>query len=118
MNGGDGAAAVTLLYSEGCPHRASAADAIIRALDHVGLPRTTLTLHPVDTLEEAERVSFHGSPSIHINGSDPFAPSEAAVGLMCRLYRTVDGMTGAPSHAQLIQALRHVLDVGPASSDA
>lgn len=43
--------------------------------------------HRVETIEEAERLGFHGSPSILVDGVDVFA-EPAGVGLSCRIYRT------------------------------
>jgi hypothetical protein len=57
--------------------------------------------HRVDTVEQADRVGFHGSPSILVDGVDVFAGAGAGVGLSCRLYQTPDGPAGAPSVDQL-----------------
>lgn len=90
---------VSLLYFDDCPnwilaHERLAAIAAQRA-DMV------LTLHCVETVEEAERVGFHGSPSILVDGIDVFAEPGAGVGLSCRVYRTPDGLPGAPTMDQL-----------------
>ncbi len=64
-------------------------------------PDATVTRHQVDTIEEAERVGFRGSPSILIDGVDVFAEPDAGVGLACRVYVTPDGPAGAPTLDQL-----------------
>ncbi len=51
----------------------------------------------VDSLEEAERLSFRGSPTGLIDGEDPFADPTAPVGLSCRLFPTPTGLAGAPT---------------------
>ena len=51
---------IKLLYFEGCPNW-KAADERLAALA-AEQPGITVTRHLVDTLEEAERVGFHGSP--------------------------------------------------------
>ena len=61
--------------------------------------------HLVETLEEAERVGFHGSPSILVDGVDVFAEPDAGVGLSCRVFRTPDGLAGAPTLEQLRAAV-------------
>ena len=61
--------------------------------------------HLVDTVEEAERVGFLGSPTILIDGHDPFATPGATPGLSCRVYATDAGMTGSPTVVQLREAL-------------
>ena len=59
----------------------------------------------VDTPEAAERTRFRGSPSIHVDGFDLFADSDAPVGLSCRIYQTPDGPAGSPTLDQLRRAL-------------
>jgi hypothetical protein len=59
----------------------------------------------VSTQEEVEAWSFHGSPSVLVDGDDPFAELDADVGLSCRLYRTPAGLGGAPTAAQLVEVL-------------
>ncbi|MFE2864874.1 alkylmercury lyase family protein [Embleya sp. NPDC059259] len=62
---------------------------------------------------EATRRGMTGSPTVLIDGVDPFAPAGAVPSVSCRLYRDADGRTeGAPS----VQALRRALvglPVGP-----
>ena len=55
--------------------------------------------------EDAQRLGFRGSPSVLIDGHDPFADASPAVGWACRLYRTESGLDGSPSVAQLRQVL-------------
>ncbi|MEU3552403.1 hypothetical protein [Streptomyces longwoodensis] len=54
---------------------------------------------------EAERSGFTGSPTILMNGRDPFAEPGAVPSLACRIYRTPTGPAGAPGLDQLRQAL-------------
>ncbi len=94
---------IALLYFEDCPNWKIAEE----RLAVVAAERSDLTVsrHLVDTLEEAERVGFHGSPSILVNGIDVFAEPGDGVGLSCRVYRTPDGPAGAPTVEQLRSAL-------------
>jgi len=48
---------------------------------------------------------LHGSPSVLVDGEDPFAEPGADVGLSCRLYRTPVGLAGAPTMAHLVEVL-------------
>lgn len=64
----------------------------------------------VETWEEAEAHQFHGSPSLHIDGVDPFAAPGAAVGLSCRIYRTPSGPSGTPDLDTLRQVIRSARD--------
>ncbi len=60
----------------------------------------------VSTPDDAKQWRFHGSPTVLVDGRDPFAAPDAAVGLSCRLYQTDDGPAGAPSVEQLTAVLR------------
>jgi len=41
-----------------------------------------------------------------VDGVDPFADSDDPVGLSCRVFRTPEGLRGAPTGQQLVEALR------------
>ena len=94
---------ISLLYFDDCPNWKVADE----RLSAIAAERADLavTRHLVDTLEDAERVGFQGSPSILVDGVDVFAGPDAAVGLSCRVYRTPDGPAGAPTMEQLRAAL-------------
>ncbi len=94
---------VTLLYFDDCPNWRIADERLVALL--ADRADVTVTRHLVDTLEEAERVGFHGSPSILVDGVDVFADPDAGVGLSCRVYRTPDGPAGSPTTEQLRAAL-------------
>ncbi|GAA4908937.1 hypothetical protein ACFPM3_12225 [Streptomyces coeruleoprunus] len=60
----------------------------------------------VTTEAEAARLGMHGSPTLLVDGLDPFAPRDAPTGVACRVYRAADGHAeGAPSMGQLASAL-------------
>jgi len=94
---------IALLYFDDCPNW----KVVDERLSAIAAERVDLTVtrHLVETLEEAERVGFHGSPSILVDGVDVFADRDAGVGLSCRVYRTPDGLAGAPTVEQLRAAL-------------
>lgn len=94
---------VTVLYVDGCPNVALARDRLVLALDHLGID-TPVQEHLVDSEETAAAFGFSGSPSVLVDGVDLFPAGLA--GLSCRLYVTEDGAQGAPSVAQLVEALR------------
>ena len=96
---------VTLLYFDGCPNW-KVADERLAAIA-AERPNVVVRRHRVETVEEAERLGFHGSPSILVDGVDVFAEPGAGVGLSCRVYRTPDGLAGAPT----LEQLRNALDV-------
>ncbi|GGO85475.1 hypothetical protein GCM10011584_05530 [Nocardioides phosphati] len=94
---------IALLYFDDCPNWKIADERLAAiAAERLDL---TVSRHLVDTLEEAERLGFHGSPSILVDGVDVFAEPDAGVGLSCRVYRTPDGQAGAPTIEQLREAL-------------
>jgi hypothetical protein len=90
---------ITLQYFDGCPNWKVADERLTTLAE--GNPGMVVTRHIVDTVEEAERVGFRGSPSILINGIDPFARAGDPIGLSCRRYLTPDGYAGAPTVEQL-----------------
>lgn len=96
---------VTLLYFDGCPTWRVADERLTRALALVGAPDTPVTRRQVTTPEAAERLAFRGSPTVLIDGRDPFAAPDAPVGLACRMYVTPQGLAGAPTVEQLAAAL-------------
>jgi glutaredoxin len=93
---------IELLYFDGCPN-CTVADERLRALaDDLGI---TVAHHKVETPEEAEEMGFRGSPTILVDGRDPFARGDEPVGLSCRIYQTPDGLAGSPTTEQLQTAL-------------
>jgi hypothetical protein len=97
---------VTLRYFEGCPHWRTAHDRLREALRAEGMADVEPVLERVETPEDAERLQSIGSPTIIIDGRDPFAGAEAAFGLTCRVYQTPEGLAGSPTPDQLRGALR------------
>ena len=59
----------------------------------------------VTTPEQAQSTGFRGSPTVLVDGRDPFADPDAPVGLSCRVYRTDAGLAGAPTVEQLFAVL-------------
>lgn len=95
---------MTLRYFDGCPNWQIAREQLKDALRALGRD-DQVELERVESDEEAERLSFRGSPTILIDGHDPFAVEDAPVGLSCRIYLTDSGYNGSPSVAQLREAL-------------
>jgi hypothetical protein len=90
---------VELQYFEGCPSWRVADDRL--AALAAERPDLKVTHRLVESLDEAERLGFHGSPTILVEGMDPFADPSTPVGLSCRLYPTPEGLAGAPTLEQL-----------------
>lgn len=94
---------VTLLYFDDCPNWLEA-DGHLRTLASE-YPEMIIERRLVETVEDAETTRFHGSPSIIVNGVDPFAEEDAPVGLSCRMYQTSNGPAGSPTLDQLRDAI-------------
>jgi hypothetical protein len=97
---------ITLRYFDGCPNWRVAEERLLEALGEPGGPEATISYERVETPEDAGRLGFRGSPTLLVDGDDPFAEDDAPVGLACRIYRTEEGPQGAPSIAQLRATLR------------
>ena len=97
---------VKVLYFDDCPNWKVARQRLHEALADAGLANAVdVSYQTVETAEEAERLGFRGSPTILVDGRDPWAEGGAARGMSCRIYRTERGPDGAPSVAQLAEAL-------------
>ena len=95
---------VELQYFDDCPNW-RVVDEHLRSLA-AEFAEVTVTHRLVNTPEEADRVGFRGSPTVLVNGVDPFATEVAPVGgLSCRVYPTPDGPIGSPTLEQLRRAL-------------
>lgn len=101
---------VTIQYFEGCPHWKLADERVRKVIEGLSDDDVTLEYQLIDTPETAERVGFHGSPSILIDSWDPFATCTEAVGMTCRVFRTEDGVQGAPTETQLRRHLARPTD--------
>jgi hypothetical protein len=96
---------ITLRYFAGCPNWRVAEERLRAALADTGERDAAIALEPVETHEEAVRLGFRGSPTILVDGRDPFAGDGTSVGLACRVYATEDGLQGAPTLDQLRAAI-------------
>ena len=96
---------ITLRYFAGCPNWRVAEGRLREALETAGKSDAVISMEPVETDEEARRLGFRGSPTILVDGRDPFANEDGQVGLACRIYATPDGLEGAPTLAQLRAAI-------------
>jgi len=96
---------IELLYFDHCPNWDLARERLDQALTITGHSNHKVNLIAVETDEQARTLSFPGSPTIRINGRDPFPAATETYGLTCRVYPTADGIAGAPTVEELVQAL-------------
>ncbi len=87
-----------LLYFDDCPNWKIAAE---RLDDVAGRRGLMVQRRLVASPEEAEAARFRGSPTILVDGEDPFASGDEPFGLACRVYQTPDGPAGSPTTEQL-----------------
>jgi hypothetical protein len=91
---------VALLYFDGCPNHhdtLTLLESLLAEAEWDG----DIQLVNVGSQERAEALSFRGSPTVLIDGVDPFADGDAPVGLSCRVYPTAEGYRGTPPEPEL-----------------
>jgi hypothetical protein len=102
---------LTVLAVPGCPNAPVLRDRLAAVLD--GRAGVSVSQQVVSDEGEAARWGMRGSPTLLIDGVDPFAEPGQAPSTSCRLYRDENGQTsGAPSAGQFRQAIEQA----PASS--
>ncbi len=96
---------LTLLTVPTCPNAAVFEERLAAAL--AGHPDTVVRRREVADEREAAEAGMHGSPTLLVDGVDPFAALGQPSSLSCRLYRDATGHAdGAPP----VDALRRVLE--------
>src|SRR6516164_10233234 len=104
---------LTVLAVPCCPNVPLLEQRLAEAL--AGRPPVTVRRRVIADVAEAARWRMHGSPTLLVNGHDPFAEAGAGPALACRMYRAADGsLDGAPSVAALRQALEQAAGAGTA----
>lgn len=97
---------IELLYFEGCPGAEVAERNLREALTAEEIEAEIVRVE-VNTDEDAQRLRFPGSPTIRIDGEDPFpVPEREQWALSCRTYATPEGLRGAPTVKLLRPSLR------------
>jgi len=95
---------LTLLTVPACPNAAVLEERLAVAL--AGYPDAVIRRRQIADELEAAQAGMHGSPTLLIDGTDPFAAPGQPPSLSCRLYRD---STGRAERAPSVQALRQVL---------
>lgn len=87
-----------------CPNVAPLQQRLAEVL--AGREDVTVTSEVIDTPDQAARVGMTGSPTLLVDGIDPFAQPEHVPSVSCRIYRDETGASaGMPSVTQLRAAL-------------
>jgi hypothetical protein len=97
---------VTVLAVPGCPNAPVLAGRLAVVLG--GRMGVSVSHEVISDEGAAARWGMHGSPTLLIDGTDPFAEPGQPPSMSCRLYRDYDGqLSGAPSAGQLQRAIEH-----------
>jgi hypothetical protein len=100
---------LTVLGVPGCPNTPVLQDWLQTVID--GRADVSISHEVISDDDEATRIGMHGSPTLLIDGVDPFAEPGLAPSMSCRLYRDENGQpSGAPSVGQLRMAIEHAGD--------
>jgi hypothetical protein len=94
-----------VLAVPGCPNASVLEQRLAEAL--AGMPAVPVTRRVIADADEAARWGMHGSPTLLVNGHDPFAVPGAAPALACRIY---PGEAGRREAVPTVAALRRVLE--------
>ncbi len=95
---------LVLLTVADCPNAAAFEEHLAAAL--AGHPAAAVRRRVVADEREAAEAGMHGSPTLLVDGTDPFAAPGEPPSLSCRLYRDAAGRAAAvPSAAELRRVL-------------
>ena len=97
---------VELLYFDGCPSYERLLPRLRELVARVDA-QAEIELRRVESIEDAERERFLGSPTVRVDGTDvdPGAASREDFGLKCRLYRSGEVTSPLPPEEWIRAAL-------------
>jgi len=98
---------IEFLYWQDCPSHPQALERLQKVMAEVG-DHSPIELIEVRTEDDAEHLSFPGSPTIRVDGNDvdPSGAQQMGIALTCRIYRLEDGrFSPLPSEEMIRRAL-------------
>ncbi len=101
-----------IIYFDGCPDWRIARERLDQAIELAGIGAVSVVVRCIITCHEATGCGLCGSPTILIDGADPFAGVDPRAGIYRRRFATEDGPDVAPSVAQLVAVLRRPSEGG------
>lgn len=107
---------VHVVQTRGTPDRQMIWDRLALAIQQADIGHVLVVTRCLTTLREACQHDLHGSPTILIDGLDPFADLTKPCGVHSRLFVTELGVETAPSVRQLVGELRGAHDRRAAAS--
>ena len=96
---------IDLLYIDECPNWEETLRLLRLALDRNGNESVPISAELISSENAADHRGFAGSPTILIDGIDPFPAVGRTPCAACRLYVTPDGIAGHPTQSQLEEAV-------------
>jgi hypothetical protein len=108
---------VELLVVPDCPNEAVALSVLHLAFDRMGLAAQSVRTTVIASQEQAEARGFVGSPTILVDGVDPFGVDGQSPAFACRVYSTPSGLSGMPPLDDVITALTAARRLRSASPD-
>ncbi len=96
---------ITVFYFEGCPNYDPTVTLIQRVLDELRIEAVVESVE-VRGSDDAQRLRFFGSPTVHVEGADidPATEGRSDYSISCRKY----GPSGTPSRNMVVDALEKI----------
>lgn len=96
---------IDVLVVPDCPNQADAETRVHTALAVVGITSASVHTRLVLDLAQAEALGMQGSPTILIDGRDPFVVDGSPASISCRLFRSATEVSGCPTVDELVEAI-------------
>lgn len=115
---------VQLLVVANCCNEQEARVVLRRAMAKAGVGDLPIRTVVVSTAKQAQDLSFTGSPTVLVDGADPFPTPDLPSALACRMYaQPGGGPRGVPDVQALVTAIRRVaehssMEADPPGSDS
>lgn len=101
---------VELLVVPDCPSESGAVTMLGLAFQRVGLTAQPVRTTVIASWQQAQERGFVGSPTILIDGVDPFGVPGQSPAVACRVYHTAAGLSGVPPLDDVVCALTAARD--------
>src|SRR5260370_18098273 len=95
---------LVVLIVPACPNAAAFEKRLAAAL--AAHPGAVVRRREIADEREAADAGMHGSPTLLVNGTDPFAAPGQPPSLSCRLYRDAEGPPGPPPPVEALRQAR------------